>query len=44
MKSEFEKEKGEKYVLTSSFERPEALPGGYLDNGFWGPMEESALV
>ena len=35
---------GEKYVMTSSFERPEALPGGYPDNGFWGPTEESALV
>lgn len=35
---------GEKYVMTSSFEKPAALPSGYLDNGFWGPNEESALV
>lgn len=32
------------YQMESAFEKPQALPTGYLGNGFWGPMEESALV
>ena len=35
---------GSKYSMTSTFERPAALPEGYQDNGFWGPCEESALI
>lgn len=35
---------GQFYELESGFEMPEALPAGYLDNGFWGPTEESALA
>ncbi len=36
-------ESSQVYQLESTFDRPQALPTGYLDNGFWGPMEESAL-
>ncbi|UIF29492.1 Gfo/Idh/MocA family oxidoreductase [Levilactobacillus brevis] len=32
------------YHLQSTFTRPQPLPSGYLDNGFWGPTEESALA
>lgn len=32
------------YQLESDFEIPEPLPTGYIDNGFWGPTEESAFV
>ncbi len=32
------------YELQSTFEKPAPLPTGYLDNGFWGPTEESALI
>lgn len=35
---------GQVYNLESTFEIPKALPTGYIDNGFWGPMEESALI
>lgn len=35
---------GQIYEMQSSFERPASLPTGYLDNGFWGPTEESALT
>lgn len=35
---------GVRYSMTSSFNIPQALPTGYIDNGFWGPTEESALV
>ncbi len=31
------------YTLQSTFKIPDALPAGYIDNGFWGPTEESAL-
>ncbi len=36
----------EKRVVTleSTFERPAALPEGYIDNGFWGPMPEASLA
>ncbi|MFV0363161.1 MAG: Gfo/Idh/MocA family protein [Suipraeoptans sp.] len=34
----------ETYVMKSDFIIPNALPTGYLDHGFWGPEEESALV
>lgn len=32
------------YELESDFIIPDPLPEGYLDNGFWGPVEESALL
>lgn len=32
------------YTLKSTFDQPAMLPTGYLDNGFWGPTEESALI
>lgn len=32
------------YDLESDFRIPKPLPTGYLDNGAWGPTEESALV
>lgn len=32
------------YHMQSTFDRPQPLPTGYLDNGFWGPTEESALA
>lgn len=32
------------YKMQSSFERPAALPEGYLPNGAWGSCEESALI
>ncbi|MFV0362616.1 MAG: Gfo/Idh/MocA family protein [Suipraeoptans sp.] len=32
------------YELKSEFEKPKALPVGFIDNGFWGPTEESALM
>lgn len=32
------------YKVKSTFELPKALPSGYIDNGFWGPNEESSLV
>lgn len=32
------------YELESEFTLPESLPSGYLENGFWGPTEESALI
>lgn len=35
---------GKIYEMETTFEKPEALPEGYIDNGFWGPTEESALV
>ncbi len=35
---------GERYKMESDFDIPKALPTGYIDNGFWGPTEESALV
>ena len=35
---------GKTVKLESTFERPAALPEGYIDNGFWGPMAESALA
>lgn len=35
---------GERYKMKSDFDIPKALPTGYIDNGFWGPTEESALV
>jgi len=35
---------GKTYRLQSEFQQTEALPTGYLDHGFWGPKEESALV
>lgn len=35
---------GHPYKMTSTFERPTALPSGYVPRGFWGPTEESALV
>lgn len=35
---------GQIYELQSTFDRPEALPTGYVDRGFWGPTQESALV
>lgn len=31
-------------TLDSTFERPAMLPTGYVTNGFWGPMGESALA
>jgi predicted dehydrogenase len=37
-------ETGLPYTLKSMFEIPVSLPEGYIDNGFWGPTEESALV
>lgn len=37
-------ENGIRYGLKSTFTMPEVLPGGFKDNGFWGPDEESALV
>ncbi|WP_225420409.1 hypothetical protein [Lapidilactobacillus bayanensis] len=35
---------GDRYHMQSTFEKPQPLPSGFLDNGFWGPTEESALV
>ena len=35
---------GELYQMRSTFDLPAPLPAGYLDNGFWGPAEESALT
>lgn len=35
---------GCRYEMESTFDIPEALPAGYIDNGFWGPTEESALM
>lgn len=35
---------GNTYALKSTFTQPELLPEGFIDNGFWGPTEESALV
>ncbi len=35
---------GNVYNMESSFELPEPLPTGYIDNGFWGRQEESSLV
>lgn len=32
------------YVMTSTFERPEPLPEGYIGKGFWAPEEEAALI
>ena len=32
------------YEMESTFTKPDALPAGYIDNGFWGPTEESALL
>ena len=32
------------YGMKSTFDKPTSLPTGYLDNGFWGPTEESALA
>lgn len=37
-------QQGKIYELQSSFEKPGPLPTGYVDNGFWGPTQESALV
>lgn len=35
---------GEVYRTRTAFAVPAALPAGYLDNGMWGPTEESALI
>lgn len=35
---------GAPYLMESTFERPTALPEGYLPNGAWGATEESALI
>ena len=35
---------GKPYEMNSTFTIPEALPEGYIDRGFWGPTEESALI
>lgn len=32
------------YVMTSTFERPEPLPEGFIGKGFWAPEEEAALI
>ena len=37
-------EKGEVYSMTTTFEKPAPLQEGYIGNGFWGPVEESALI
>ena len=37
-------ESGHEYVMQTAIERPMALKEGYLDNGFWGPTEETALL
>ncbi len=32
------------YEMTTNFEKPDALPEGYIGKGFWSPQEESALL
>lgn len=35
---------GQIYEMKSTFKKPQPLPTGYVDNGFWGPTQESALI
>lgn len=35
---------GKRYEMESTFEMPMALPQGFIENGFWGPTEETALI
>lgn len=35
---------GNIYEMTTFFSKPDPLPEGFINNGFWGATEESALV
>lgn len=35
---------GNIYEMTTVFSKPNPLPEGFINNGFWGATEESALV
>lgn len=37
-------ENGTDYRMTTSFQKPEPLPEGFIGKGFWAPSEESALL
>ncbi len=32
------------YYMTTAFDKPKALPEGYIGSDFWSPQEESALL
>lgn len=37
-------ESGSVYEMTTDFDLPEPLPEGFIGQGFWEPVEESALI